>query len=157
MPLVLYVGMKPPKQSPLRPTKTGRRVHLNQRRKGSIASFAFGYCTGLFWASMTNRVLLVLSGPCLWLCDHNRPVDRSNVITKESLGFATGPADRSNLLAFIDHLSMGPSNHRPTFCRRPLTTHIDNIKNLVRSGIVHVKVVHAEQLQYTQGTNCRTY
>jgi len=82
VPLVLYVGMKPPKQSPLRPTKTGRRVHLNQRRKGSIASFAFGSSTGLFWASMTNRVLLVLSWSYLWLCDHNGPVDRSNVITK---------------------------------------------------------------------------
>ena len=82
VPLVLYVGMKPPKQSPLRPTKTGRWVHLNQRRKGSIASFAFGYCMGLFWACLTNWFLFVLSGSYLWFCDHKFSFDRSSVITK---------------------------------------------------------------------------
>lgn len=113
VPLVLYVGMRPPKQSPLRPTKTGRWVHLNQRWKGSLASFAFGYCTGLFWACVTNRVLLVLSWSYLWLCDHKGPVDWASVITKGSLGLARGPADRSILLAFIDHLSMGPPESYP--------------------------------------------
>lgn len=82
VPLVLYVGMKPPKQSPLRPTKTGRWVHLSQRRKGSIASFAFGYCTGLFWACLTNWVLLVLSWSYLLFCDHKFSFVRSSVITK---------------------------------------------------------------------------
>ena len=41
VPLVLYAGMRPPKQSPLRPTKTGRWAHLNQRRKGSACLFCF--------------------------------------------------------------------------------------------------------------------
>lgn len=82
VPLVPCAGMRPPKQSPLRPTKTGRWGQLNQRWKGSLASFAFGYSMGLFWASMTNRLLLVLSGSCPWFCDHKGPVDLTNVITK---------------------------------------------------------------------------
>ena len=64
------------------PLKRVSECTLTKGERGRIASFAFGYCVGLFWACLTNRVLLVLSGSYLWLCDHKGPVDLTNVITK---------------------------------------------------------------------------